>query len=150
MNLCKPLGDPYLPTLFRPSHQGLLVYEIDLFIKLTFFEEFSEFGLIVAFVDISHTIFAVQSVTFGLLFLQCDITLSVLRIFVHSISCHFSCQKLCNSNFSVKSQHLLLYFCHLTQKFSSMVLITIFYDVKPNFLLEAGQILERSQLIQIL
>ena len=117
MNLCKPLGDPYLPTLFRPSHQGLLVYEIDLFIKLTFFEEFSEFGLIVAFVDISHTIFAVQSVTFGLLFLQCDITLSVLRIFVHSISCHFSCQKLCNSNFSVKLQLTLLDFCHLTNFF---------------------------------
>ena len=79
MNLCKPLGDPYLPTLFRPSHQGLLVYEIDLFIKLTFFEEFSEFGLIVAFLDISHTIFAVQSVTFGLLFLQCDMLLDRRR-----------------------------------------------------------------------
>ena len=26
-------------------------------------------------------------------------TLSVLRIFVHFISCHFSCQKLCNSIF---------------------------------------------------
>ena len=39
-------------------------------------------------------------------------TLSVLRIFVHSVSCQFSCQKLCNSNFSVKSQHTLLDFCH--------------------------------------
>ena len=30
------------------------------------------------------------------LFLSGDDTLSVLRIFVHSVSCHFSCQKLCN------------------------------------------------------
>ena len=41
-------------------------------------------------------------------------TLSVLRIFVHSVYCHFSCQKQCNSIFSVKSQHSILDFCHLT------------------------------------
>ena len=70
-------------------------------------------------------------------------TLSVLKIFVHSVSCQFSCQKMCNSNFSVKSQHTLLDFCHLTS-FFNMVLIT---DFNFNFLLEAGQILERSQWI---
>ena len=48
------------------------MHEINLFIKLTFFEGFGEFGLIVAFLNISHTIFAVQSVTFGLLFVQCS------------------------------------------------------------------------------
>ena len=42
------------------------MHAINLFIKLTFFEGFSEFGLIVAFLNISHTIFAVQSVTFSL------------------------------------------------------------------------------------
>jgi hypothetical protein len=74
-------------------------------------------------------------------------TLSVLRIFVHSISCNFSCQKLCNSNF----------FCEITT-FTSRPLsfdsffssILTFYDFKPNFLLEVGQILQRSQWIQIL
>ena len=42
-------------------------------VKLTFFEGFSEFGLIVAFLNISHTIFAVQSVTFSLFFVQCSV-----------------------------------------------------------------------------
>ena len=74
------------------------------------------------------------------------ITLSVLRIFVHSVSCHFSCENSCNSNFSVKLQHSLLDFCYLTI-FSDLVLIINF---NSNFLLEAGQILERSQWIQIL
>jgi hypothetical protein len=55
------------------------MYEIDFFIKLTFFEEFSEFGLIIAFLDISHTIFAVQWVTFGLLFVQCGMLLDRQR-----------------------------------------------------------------------
>ena len=73
------------------------------------------------------------------------ITLSVLRIFVHSVSCHFSCENSCNSNFSVKLQHSLLDFCYLTI-FSDLVLIINF---NSNFLLEAGQILERSQWIQI-
>ena len=73
-------------------------------------------------------------------------TLSVLRIFVHSVSCHFSCENSCNSNFSVKLQHSLLDFCYLTI-FSDLVLIINF---NSNFLLEAGQILERSQWIQIL
>ena len=41
-------------------------------------------------------------------------TLSVLRIFVHSLPCQFSYQKMFNSNFSVKSQHTLLDFSHLT------------------------------------
>ena len=41
-------------------------------------------------------------------------TLSVLRIFVHSAYCHFSCEKSCNSNFSVKLQHSLPDFCYLT------------------------------------
>ena len=44
-------------------------------------------------------------------------TLSVLRIFVHSLSCQFSNQKMCNSNFSVKSQHTLLDCCLLTSFF---------------------------------
>ena len=67
--------DPCFPTLlFRPSHQGLRVHGIDLFIKLTFFE-----GLIIAFLDISHTIFAVQLLTFGLLFVQCGMLLDRQR-----------------------------------------------------------------------
>ena len=41
-------------------------------------------------------------------------TLSVLRFFVHSVFCHFSSQKSCIANFSVKSQSSLLDFCHLT------------------------------------
>ena len=57
-------------------------------------------------------------------------TLSVLRIFVHSVSCPFSCQKFCNSNFSVKLQHTLLEFCHLTNFFPTwswlLILIPIF------------------------
>ena len=47
-------------------------------------------------------------------FSTAQLTLSVLRIFVHSVSCHFSCENSCNSNFSVKLQHSLLDFCYLT------------------------------------
>jgi hypothetical protein len=51
----------------------------------------------------------------------------------------------------------LKFFCEITT-FTSRLLsfdkffpaLYIFYDFKPNFLLEAGQILERSQCIQIL
>ena len=50
------------------------MHGIDLFIKLTFFE-----GLIIAFLDISHTIFAVQLLTFGLLFVQCGMLLDRQR-----------------------------------------------------------------------
>ena len=72
-------------------------------------------------------------------------TLSVIRIFVHSVSCHFSYQTLCNLNFSVKLQHTLLNFCHLTIFFNMVLIIDFFYDFNSNFLLEAGQILKRSQ-----
>ena len=77
-------------------------------------------------------------------------TLSVLRIFVHSVSCHFSCQKSCNSIIFVKLQHSLLDFCHLTNFFLHGLDYWFFYDFKPHFLLETGKILERSQWIQIL
>ena len=76
--------------------------------------------------------------------------LLVLRFLVHPVSCHFSCQKLCNTIFFVKSQHSLLDFCHLTIFFPTYSWLLIFYDFKLNFPLEAGQILEGSQWIQIL
>ena len=64
--------------------------------------------------------------------------------------CLFSSQKLCSSNFFVKLQHTLLDLCHLTSFFKIVLLIDLFCDFNSNFLLEAGQILERSQWIQIL
>ena len=73
--------------------------------------------------------------------LRKPVKLSVLRTFVHSISCHFSCQKLSNSNFFVKSQHSLLDFCHVTNFFQHY---WFSFNFKPNFLIETGQILERS------
>ena len=53
-------------------------------------------------------------------------------------------------SFFVKSQHSILDFCHLTSFLNLENGHDIFYDFKPSFLLEAGQILERSQWIQIL
>ena len=46
--------------------------------------------------------------------------------------------------FFVKSQHSLLDFCHFAIFFPTWSWLLIFYDFKPNFLLEAGQTLERS------
>ena len=63
-------------------------------------------------------------------------TLSVLRIFVHSISNHFQCQKLCNSNFFVKSQHSLLDFCHLTNFFQHY---WVFMTLNPIFSKKLGK-----------
>ena len=77
-------------------------------------------------------------------------TLSVLRIFVHSVSCHFSCQKIATHLFSEKLQWSLLDCCHLTTFFQHVLDYWFYHGLKSNFLLEAGQILERSQWIQIL
>ena len=79
-----------------------------------------------------------------------ELTLSVFRIFVHSVSCHFLVKNPATQFFSVKLQHSLLDFYHLTSFFQDDLDYWFFYDFKPNFLLEAGQILERSQWIQIL
>ena len=59
-------------------------------------------------------------------------TLSVLRIFVHSFFCHFSCQNLCNSIFFVKLQHSLLDLCHLTNffLFIDLWLFTLWFQLE--------------------
>ena len=64
-----------------------------------------------------------------------------------SLSYHFSCQKSCIVNLFMKPQCSVLNFRHLTSFSSIMNLLVTF---KPSFILEAGQILERSQQIQIL
>ena len=65
-----------------------------------------------------------SSTSFLLGYVHC--TPSVLRIFVHSVSCHFFLSKIVQLNFSVKSLHSLLDSCHLTQFFSSIVCIIAF------------------------
>ena len=58
-------------------------------------------------------------------------TLSVLRIFVHSFFCHFSCQHLRSSIFFVKLQHSLLDFYHLTNFSILLIFFMTFYSLIP-------------------
>ena len=50
-------------------------------------------------------IIVVQSLQIDLHSTNPWLTLSVLRIFVHSVSCHFSCQKACSTNFFLVKKH---------------------------------------------
>ena len=77
-------------------------------------------------------------------------TLSVLRIFVHSVSCHFFLSKIVQLKFFCEITTFTSIFLSFDTKIFQHGLDYFFYDFKPNFLLEAGQILERSQWIQIL
>ena len=73
-----------------------------------------------------------------------NITLSVLRTFIFSVSCHFSCQK----NIQLKFFCKIATFTYILLSFDIFGLdFWFFYVFKSKFLLEAGQILERSQWI---
>ena len=69
-------------------------------------------------------------------------TLSVLRIFVHSVSCHFFLSKIVQLKFFYEITTFTSIFLSFDTNIFQHGLDYFFYDFKPNFLLEAGQILD--------